>query len=364
MIKELETHRLGNILKRTRQRKSALIAGQIRDGISKGLYSEQLPASIELAREFSVNKNTIDKALRTLIERGEIVRVQGKGTYIAGMEPFKKAGPRKKSRRYAFIIDGSDFFSGYLRILDVCDEEISKLNGTTIFVQFSRTDPVEKLLGRLRSRQIEGVFACGLIGENVIRVIKKEFNLVLIDYKGGKEGANMVVWNNFEAARETATMLLSCLPGNFTCLQAKLVYPDGSVSVSPNYAERLDGFKSALEEKNADFEVFSSPWSFSDASLNERMAKRLSRGGVLLSPSYELALQALIKLNLTGLLGSKLKLGTFVNSHGSACLPKGVYAVLDIDKCARAAASLLLGTIGRPFEKYRSVVVGNEYLEI
>ncbi|HCE44272.1 MAG TPA: hypothetical protein DET40_12050 [Lentisphaeria bacterium] len=358
---------MGDILKRIRHGKSSEVLRRIVAGMESGRYSSRLPGTLDFAEEFKVNKNTVDKALKKLIEEGLIVRMQGKGTYIAGKEPHDAENGRANSRRYAFIIDRSDYFTGYLKILDACDEEISKINGTTIFVQFDRNESPAKLLGRLRSRQIEGVFACGLIPGELLREIKREFKVILIDSKGDGEPVNYVIWNNYEAGASIARRLIRKGCRHFSCIQAYRPSPKNVKIISPNYMERAAGFKYGIEEAGLKMTTFLTDWKFSDPSLNARIAEELAvnlRKRAVMSPCYQLALQALLKTGKAGLLSSGLKMGTFINSEELCCLTDGAYALLDVEKCARSAASILLDVLGRPSEKYKTVTMDNEYVEI
>ncbi len=359
---------MGDISKRVRYGKSSEVLRKISEGIESGLYPSKLPGTLDFAEKFEVNKNTVDKALKKLIDEGLIVRIQGKGTYIAGKEPQAgDNGVRSNSRRYAFIIDRADYFSGYLKMLDVCDEEISKINGTTIFVQFDKDENPAKLLGRLRSRQIEGVFACGLIPGELLREIKREFNVVLIDSKGEGAPVNYVIWNNYEAGFDIARRLVKRGCRRFACIQAYQPTQKNGKSISPNYAERAEGFRDGLKDAGFKMTTFLTDWKFSDRALNSEIVSWLnmnSREKALMSPNYQFSIQTLLKMGKAGLLSSGLKMGTFIDRDEAGCITDGVYAVLDVEKCARSAASILLNILGRPTEKYRTVTMDNEYIEI
>ncbi len=357
---------MGDISKRVRYGKSSEIFTKILEVIESGRYPSKLPGTLDFAEEFNVNKNTVDKVLKKLIDDGHIVRIQGKGTYIAGKEPQSGLqGERYNSRRYAFIIDRADYFSGYLKMLEVCDEEISKINGTTIFVQFDRNESPVKLLGRLRSRQIEGVFVCGLIPDAILRAIKREFNVVLIDSQSNSEPANSVIWNNYEAGVEIARRLVAGGYRRFSCIQVYRLSKNNEKIISPNYMERAEGFKDGLKSAGYKMKIFLTDWQFSSRAVNAEIADELMsdcHDKALVSPCYQLAVQALLKTGSVGQIASGLKIGTFVCSDESMCLPNGTYAVLDVDKCARSATAMLTNILGRPSEKYKTITMDNEYI--
>jgi DNA-binding LacI/PurR family transcriptional regulator len=69
-------------------RKQAGIVQELKKRISTGTYTEMLPRSEKLAKEFRVNIKTLEKAVKKLALESLVVRKQGHGTYIAG-EPAK-----------------------------------------------------------------------------------------------------------------------------------------------------------------------------------------------------------------------------------------------------------------------------------
>jgi DNA-binding LacI/PurR family transcriptional regulator len=358
---------MGNPQDSVRSGKSAEVVRQIREGLRAGRYPARLPGTHDFAAEFGVNKNTVDKALRRLIEEGLVVRIQGKGTYVAGQEPQGSESSRRiNSRRYAFIIDRDDYYSGYLKMLDACDEEVAKVNGATLFFQVDRDAEPAKLLGRLRAWQVESVFACGMIMDDLLREIKREFNVILIDYRVESIPVNNVIWNNYEAGVEIAGRLVQRGCRHFICIQACPPSPAKKRLTSFNYLERVRGFKDGLEAAGQKMALHTVDWQFADRAANARIAEDLAtgaRGMAVLSPCYQLAVQALLKTGKVGLLSAGIKIGSFVNDNERHCLTEGVYAVLDAGKCAKSAAAILLNSLGRPAEKYKTVIMDNEYIE-
>jgi GntR family phosphonate transport system transcriptional regulator len=60
------------------------VADSIERGISAGVYAsgEKLPAEIEIAENYRVNRHTVRRALATLAERGLVRAERGSGTYV------------------------------------------------------------------------------------------------------------------------------------------------------------------------------------------------------------------------------------------------------------------------------------------
>jgi GntR family transcriptional regulator len=63
----------------------AQIADDIRADIASGALSPgaQLPAEIELADSYGVARMTVRRAIADLVEKGELVVLRGRGTYVA-----------------------------------------------------------------------------------------------------------------------------------------------------------------------------------------------------------------------------------------------------------------------------------------
>lgn len=83
------------------------IVGRIRDGIWPP--DTRIPSENELVRQLKVSRITVNRALRELTEAGELVRIQGVGTYVAHPKPMTalfEMTPideeiRAKGRRYS-----------------------------------------------------------------------------------------------------------------------------------------------------------------------------------------------------------------------------------------------------------------------
>lgn len=58
-----------------------LLVSEIESGRYKPGY--RLPGEIELSRQFSINRHTVGAAMRDLVQRDYIYRIQGKGTYVS-----------------------------------------------------------------------------------------------------------------------------------------------------------------------------------------------------------------------------------------------------------------------------------------
>jgi len=72
-------------LSQTPKLKHRRVAKAIVDEIAAGSWKpgERLPAELELAQRFDVSYMTMRQAVRNLVEQGVIVRIKGKGTFVA-----------------------------------------------------------------------------------------------------------------------------------------------------------------------------------------------------------------------------------------------------------------------------------------
>jgi len=73
---------------------------QIRQAIERGQLTGKLPGERELARMYGVNPKTVSKALCDLTAEGVLVRVLGKGTYVAGQTDHE---PVQRERKYRWV---------------------------------------------------------------------------------------------------------------------------------------------------------------------------------------------------------------------------------------------------------------------
>ena len=95
--------------------KYALLRDVLIDAITSGHWRRgvQLPTEQELARETPFSLGTVQRALRSLVEDGVIVRRQGFGTFVAD-----NAGPLNKPWHMRFVApEGGDIVPAYTYVL-------------------------------------------------------------------------------------------------------------------------------------------------------------------------------------------------------------------------------------------------------
>ena len=97
------------------------LARQVKDAVARGLLEvgAKLPSVRELARQVSVNPNTVIKAYDTLERDGVILRRQGAGCFVTGKT--HNLGSRERQRQLAELLRHA---VGEARHLGFCDDEL------------------------------------------------------------------------------------------------------------------------------------------------------------------------------------------------------------------------------------------------
>lgn len=97
---------------------------QVADGIERGIADgrfaagEKLPAEMEIAETYRVNRHTVRRALATLAERGLVRAERGSGTYV---EAAKLAYPLRSRTRFSEIV-GAGGHEPRGQLIDVSDD--------------------------------------------------------------------------------------------------------------------------------------------------------------------------------------------------------------------------------------------------
>ena len=86
MVEHAPSPPSGNVRERAR-RQSSLIDGHIREHIASGDWppGHRLPTDRELARDFSIARNTVRRTLEQLEREQLIIRQVGRGSFVAGL---------------------------------------------------------------------------------------------------------------------------------------------------------------------------------------------------------------------------------------------------------------------------------------
>src|SRR5215475_5716700 len=101
---------------------------QVADGIERDIADgrfaagERLPAEMEIAETYRVNRHTVRRALATLAERGLVRAERGSGTYV---EAPKLAYPLRSRTRFSEIV-GAGGREPRGQLIDAAEEAASR----------------------------------------------------------------------------------------------------------------------------------------------------------------------------------------------------------------------------------------------
>lgn len=125
----------------------AFIKEELLERIKSGQYKkgDQIPTESELCKEFSVSRTTVRTALTQLTLEGNLVRKQGKGTYVAGPKIKQTLSHTIKRYRDQVSVQGKD-----AQISLVAVGVIPAIDLLQKALKIEEDDPVQKI-ERIRS---------------------------------------------------------------------------------------------------------------------------------------------------------------------------------------------------------------------
>lgn len=350
------------IEKRKRTKKYMEIVEAIEQRISEGIFDCKIPRN-KLIADFKVNKNTVDKAINVLVNRGILTRYSGYGTYISGKEPASiNINTRNiNTRKYAMLVN-QRHDPLFLDIFDTCDEEIAKIGGSLIYIKFDKASNYKRLIGRFRVLRVEGIFIVGWVPPALVKLLEKEFNIILVDSGLECESVNSVSWDNFLIGYDIAQGLISQGVSSFTFVGHSM---EKDYFDSLNLKQRFEGFKAAVEESAFPYSLhIIEKYDYSALTPHCDLAKSLkendpaSHSLVVIPPKY--IFMILSKTECWSLLPDLRSGSLLINDENMELYPHGTYAVFDTKKMAKIATEILLDIIGRPRSKPRKEILKAE----
>ncbi|MCH2176410.1 MAG: GntR family transcriptional regulator [Lentisphaeria bacterium] len=353
---------------RMRSEKATELKDIIEERINTNFYTDKIPGITTLAAEFKVNKNTVNKSLGMLVREGKIVRRAGFGTFIAGTFPEEKATFKKvASRRYAFLISKEEQFQGYLRLLDGSNEIFSELQGLVTYVRYDSTSDPERLLGRLRELQIEGVLICSYIPSTIIEMLYKEFNIISVDSPPPNDmDIDAIVWDNFQIGYELARLLHENGIENFCTLHFTVPESDVNEPILCNEDVRIAGIKKYCKDYKLSYKPYDSDWKLSNLSPTHPLAEEIRKSPettAYISFQYLLTTPCFLKLGLYQIM-PKVQIASTITQHQSPYALPGFYAVLNTYDMGVMAAKSLINTVGRAKDKRKTLTMTPEFIHI
>jgi len=156
------------------------------DEIEGGVYGEggKLPSERALADRFGVSRTSVRECLNILVKDGLLVRIVGKGTFIASAASIPVCSTADSRNHLAFLI-GQNIFQfvqpGYTRIL-IGAEQACREHGYSLLFHSVPDEETDPRLGLLPGDGIRGcLVAGGLRKKSLERILDWGVPVVLTD---------------------------------------------------------------------------------------------------------------------------------------------------------------------------------------
>jgi DNA-binding LacI/PurR family transcriptional regulator len=227
------------------------IADQIKSRQWKPL--SRIPSENELAEQFGVSRITVKNALGELVERGIVVRQQGKGTFVAEhrqedwLAIAEEASAASVSRRtVGFLMPRLDNrFTAHL--LSGIEDALSEKGYPLLFSKTNDSQEEEiRKIREMRQCGVQGLIIYPVEGENynseILSLTLNKFPLVLLDRLLKGVETNSVSSDNFAGAVEAVRHLYELGHRQIGFVSTKA---EGTSSIE----ERIAGYEKALQDR-------------------------------------------------------------------------------------------------------------------
>ncbi|HOJ33757.1 MAG TPA: GntR family transcriptional regulator [Candidatus Hydrogenedentes bacterium] len=277
-----------------RELKSQIENGELPEGA-------RVPSELELARQYGVSRNPTRQALRDLELEGYIVRVPGRGSFVAPRQQHQRVLSVNGWRTVAIACPELEIH--YTRLVVRGFLEATAEQGVHPMVYFLRlsNEAEFEFLADLRNSGVEGIaFWLQHPGERTMELLKKfqrsQFPFVLIDrYVRGMD-VDFVVSDNVDATFQLTNMLL-----------ARGHRRIGFITTELNNTateDRLEGYKKALAAAGLAYEpgvtaIFGKAGESAGMLVSKVMAQR-ERPTAFVCANDGVAEKLIDKLNVLG----------------------------------------------------------------
>lgn len=190
--------------------KYLVMAAELQEQITKGVYSNKLPTEAALSEKFHVSRRTVRQALNCLVERGLITKRQGSGSQILLHRP-------SASSNIAVIVPVINDYIYPVVLQDIQGVVGARNYSTLLFSHNDRVSVERSILQNLLQQPVAGIIAVGTKSAfpNLNSDLYEKLTLagipVVFLYAGYKELSNTVsvTQDNFDGAYNLTRYLIS-----------------------------------------------------------------------------------------------------------------------------------------------------------
>lgn len=189
------------------------LAGIIKDQLEMGVYKpgDRLPSMDDLAKEFSINKITVRKALTELISEGLIYAIPAQGTYVS--EPKKEEAQVANKLRTVSVwstdLIANDIGPYHMEMLNGLRLEISKHDASLVLLNSENVRTPAEILNLIKRSGADAMIYVGPQDPAVLRyLIKNGPPAILVDNNLNEMNVDTICIDNKQAGRVAMQHLL------------------------------------------------------------------------------------------------------------------------------------------------------------
>lgn len=207
---------------------------------------DKLPSEEQLAQTYQINRATIRRALRDLIQEGLIYRVPATGTFVSdpkSMDPeFVRVG--KGAAQVAWLMKtekGLVLGPFHTEMFETANMELRKLRYHLVFFSIDDAASSNELIKRINKKEFAGIMMIGWMEPKLIEsLVRAEIPAILVDnYVRGLQ-LDSILPDNEGGAYEAVRNLLERGHERVACIRAPL---DQAAA-----RERYRGYVNALSD--------------------------------------------------------------------------------------------------------------------
>lgn len=228
------------------------LAKIIKEQLEKGVYKpgDRLPSMDDLAKEFSINKITVRKALQELMAEGLIFSIPAQGTYVSEV---KKDEPKAANRLRTVSLISSDMIVNdigpyHMEILNGLRQEISKHDASLVLLHTENVRTPAEILNLIKRSCADAMIYLGPQDPSVLRyLIKNGPPALLLDNNLSDINVDTVCIDNKQAGRIAMQHLLD--------LGHRSIYIVSGPETHPVSQERMEGVNLAISKSDFSGEI-------------------------------------------------------------------------------------------------------------